>query len=79
VIDIIGQLGSMSFSPNPASAAGRTVVFRNTDSVTHRIVLNNGSFDTGDIAGGATSAPMQIPGGGYHCSIHPAMVGTITN
>jgi len=80
-VAIVSQNGAQSFSPNPASAAGRTVVFRNDDRVTHRIILNDGSIDTGNIAAGATSAPMQLPaaGGGYHCTIHPSMVGTIAN
>jgi plastocyanin len=55
------------------------VVWRNVDRVTHRVVLNNGSLDTGDLAPGASSQPMSINTGGgpYHCSIHPSMVGTI--
>jgi plastocyanin len=72
----------MSFSPNPATLpAGQMVVWRNVDSITHRMVLNSGSFDTGNLAPGASSQPMAInvPAGGdpYHCSIHPSMVGTL--
>ena len=34
------------FSPNPATLpAGQMVVWHNVDSVTHRVVLNNGSLD----------------------------------
>ena len=79
-IDILFENGAQSFSPNPATLApGQMVVWRNTDRVTHRVVLNNGSLDTGDLRPGASSQPMAInPGGGpYHCSIHPSMVGTI--
>jgi plastocyanin len=79
-IDVVSQNGAQSFSPNPATLpAGQTVVWRNVDRVTHRVVLNNGSLDTGDIAAGASSQPMSINTGGgpYHCSIHPSMVGTI--
>jgi plastocyanin len=71
---------AQSFSPNPATLpAGQMVVWHNIDSVTHRVVLNNGSLDTGDLVGGASSQPMSINTGGgpYHCSIHPSMVGTI--
>ena len=78
-ISIVGQLGVQSFSPNPASG-GQTVAWRNNDGVTHRIVANNGLFDTGDIAPGATSVMVQPPLGGlnYHCSIHPTtMFGAI--
>ena len=79
-ITITRQNGSQSFSPNPASAGGQTVVFRNTDSVVHRVRLNDGSVDTGDIAPGATSAPVQMPAGGtnYHCSVHPDMIGAVS-
>ena len=78
-IAIVGQNGSMAFTPNPASAGGQAVVFRNNDGVTHRVVLNDGSIDTGDIAPGATSAAVQMPASGsnYHCSIHPGMIGAI--
>jgi plastocyanin len=54
-------------------------VWHNIDSVTHRVVLNDGTIDTGNLAPGASSAPMTIgtAGGGYHCSIHPGMIGSI--
>ncbi len=79
-ISIVGQRGLQSFSPNAASAGGRMVVWRNDDRDTHRIVANDGSFDTGDIAPGATSTMVQMPQGGlhYHCSIHSTtMFGAI--
>lgn len=79
-ITITRQNGAQSFSPNPASAGGQTVVFRNADSVVHRVRLNDGSVDTGDIAPGATSAQVQMPAGGtnYHCSVHPDMIGAVS-
>jgi len=78
-ITITSQNGAQSFSPNPASAGGRLVVFRNADVVVHRVVLNDGSVDTGDIAPGATSRSLTMPGGGtnYHCSLHPGMIGSV--
>ena len=78
-INIVGQNGTQAFSPNPASFGGQQVVFRNSDSTTHRIVLNDGSVDTGDIAPGATSRAVTMPGGGtnYHCSTHPGMIGAV--
>jgi len=53
-------------------------VFRNDDRITHRVVLNDGSVDTGDIAPGATSRAVAMPAAGtnYHCSIHPGMIGS---
>jgi plastocyanin len=76
-INIVGDKGAQSFSPNPATAAGRAVVFRNTDSVVHRVQLNEAAIDTGDIAAGATSREITMPAAGanYHCMLHPGMVG----
>lgn len=78
-INIVGERGGQSFSPNPALVAGQTVVFRNTDSVVHRVRLNDLSIDTGDIAPGATSRAVNMPAAGtnYHCFLHPAMVGAV--
>lgn len=78
-ITITGINGSQSFSPNPASMGGQMVVFRNADSIVHRVVLNDNSVDTGNIAPGATSSAVMMPssGGPYHCSLHPSMVGTV--
>ncbi len=79
-ISILGERGSQSFSPNPASAGGRMVLWRNSNGDTHRIVGNDGTFDTGDLVPGATSRMVQMPQGGlnYHCSIHPTtMFGAI--
>lgn len=79
-ITITRQNGAQSFSPNPATAGGQTVVFRNADNVVHRVRLNDGSIDTGDIAPGATSAAVQMPSDGtnYHCSVHPDMIGAVS-
>jgi plastocyanin len=78
-IDVVGMNGAQSFSPNPATAhAGQTVVWHNVDTVTHRVVLDDGELDSGNIAPGAFSAPMPLVAPGpYHCSIHPPMVGRI--
>jgi plastocyanin len=81
-IQIVGSSGSQAFDPNPASASGsRNVVWRNTDGLVHRIVANDGSFDTGNIGPGATSAAVAIPAAGarYHCSLHTSMVGAVTD
>src|SRR5262245_54882615 len=41
-IDIVRDNGAQSFSPNPATLpSGQMVVWRNVDSITHRVVLNN--------------------------------------
>jgi len=62
-----------------------TLVLKNEDTADHTVTSNPGdtfSFDTGDISGLSSSAPIVFttPGVyGYHCQFHPAyMHGTIT-
>jgi len=80
-INVVAINGAQSFSPNPATVpSGQMVVWHNVDTITHRVVLNDRSVDTGDLAPGASSEPMAIAGvggGQYHCSIHPVMVGSL--
>jgi plastocyanin len=79
-INVVAINGAQSFSPNPATLpAAQVVVWHNVDNTTHRVVLNDGSVDTGNLAPGASSQPMALgaAGGPYHCSIHPEMVGSI--
>jgi len=79
-INVVAVNGAQSFSPNPASLpVGQMIVWHNVDSITHHVVLNDRSVDTGDLLPGASSQPMAIAaaGGQYHCSIHPVMVGSV--
>jgi plastocyanin len=79
-ITIVGDRGAQSFAPNPSSVAqGTTFAWRNTDSVVHHIVFNDGSHDSGDIAPGASSPSLTlgVNGANFHCTIHPTMVGSI--
>ena len=80
-INVVAIDGAQSFSPNPATLpAGQMIVWHNVDTTTHRVVLNDRSVDTGDLAPGVSSQPMTIGaagGGQYHCAIHPVMVGSI--
>jgi len=78
-INVVAIRGAQSFSPNPATLpAGQMVVWHNVDTTTHRVVLNDRSVDTGDLAPGASSQPTAIGAGGqYHCSIHPEMIGSV--
>ncbi|HEX5387738.1 MAG TPA: plastocyanin/azurin family copper-binding protein [Gemmatimonadales bacterium] len=84
-----------AFSPNPKAislSADPAVRFVNTDitggdyttgtATVHHIVSDAGSaqtFDTGDLAGNATSTiTFNAPGTiNFHCSIHPNMVGSV--
>jgi plastocyanin len=80
-INVVAINGAQSFSPNPATVpSGQLVVWHNVDSVTHHVVLNDRSVDTGDLGPGASSQPMTIGAAGdgqYHCSIHPVMIGSV--
>lgn len=78
-INVVGINGAQSFSPNPATVpVGSVVIWHNVDTVVHRVVLNDGTLDTGDIAPGAFSRSMTLTAAGaYKCSLHPSMVGTI--
>src|SRR5580765_5039209 len=79
-INVVAINGAQSFSPNPATLPpGQMVVWHNVDTITHRVVLDDRSVDTGDLAPGTSSQPQPIgaAGGPYHCSIHPSMVGSV--
>jgi plastocyanin len=77
VIEILGMNGDHSFSPHSmAVPVGRAVVWHNSDFNTHRIALDGGGLDSGDIRPGRFSPPMTISDAGrYHCAIHPSMIG----
>jgi plastocyanin len=78
-ISILAQLGSDAFTPNPLPAAvGDMIVWTNSDTVMHHIVLADGTL-IGDLAPGASSVPVPLntPVTTYQCMIHPATVGGI--
>lgn len=81
MVSVVSSSGNTAYQPNPVrAAAGDTVSFRNADSVLHRIVLDDGSADLGDIAPGATSRAFTVRSAAavtFHCTIHPSMVGSI--
>ncbi len=79
-IDIAEINGPYSFYPSQATVrANQVIVWRNWDTVTHHLVFDDGSVDTGTLAPGTLSQPMTIGVGNrsYHCTIHPTMVGTV--
>jgi plastocyanin len=61
-------------------AVGTTVTVTNTDSSPHTWTADDGSFDSGSIAGGESfEFTFDTPGEfAYHCNFHPSMTGTIT-
>ena len=81
-INVVAVNGAQSFSPNPATLpTGQMIIWHNVDTITHHVVLNDRSVDTGDLLPGASSQPMAIAAanGQYHCSIHPVMVGSVNH
>jgi plastocyanin len=69
-----------AFNPDQLNVApGTTVTFINRDSVAHTVTADNGLFDSGQLAPGA-SYPVVLEGAGtvtYHCKLHPEMRGSI--
>jgi plastocyanin len=80
-INVLGERGNQSFNPNPSPLpADHKLTWTNTDSLVHDIVADDGSFDTGNLSQGQSSAAITLPAAGksYHCSIHPSMVGVVS-
>jgi plastocyanin len=80
-ITIIAENGNMSFSPDPATVnVGQRVAWRNGAAAIHTATQNGGGFDTGSVDSGGLSQAITMSAAGtfgYHCSLHPAMVGTL--
>jgi plastocyanin len=79
-IDVAEINGPYSFYPSPTTVrSGQIVVWRNSDAVTHHVVFDDGSVDTGTLAAGTLSQPITIGVGNWscHCAIHPSMVGSV--
>jgi plastocyanin len=80
-VNVVGSIGNQAFQPNPIPApAGDTVVFKNSSTDTHHIVLDDGSADLGQLAPGATTSGVSVKNSNqvlFHCTIHPSMVGSV--
>ena len=71
---------SFSFHPSPATVrVGTTLTVTNQDDTTHTITADDHSFDTGDLAAGASKTVTFSKAGKftYHCNIHNYMTGVI--
>lgn len=83
VVNIVGTTGTDAYMPNPTTAVmGDAIVWSNTDTRPHRLVLDDGSLTgtvIGTLAPGQSSLPVTLTteSAGYHCEFHPSMVGTI--
>jgi len=74
------SIRSTGFAPRTVTiAGGDTVQWRNTDTVSHQIVANNGSFASGLIRPNRTySKRLDIPGTyGYRDALNPALRGAV--
>jgi plastocyanin len=81
-INITGQNGTSSYNPSPDTVAvGQTVAWHNSNGTTHTATfLGTGGFNTNGVAPGSSSGAIQMNTAGsytYHCTIHPAMTGTL--
>jgi plastocyanin len=79
-VEIAEINGPYSFYPNPTSMhMGQTLTWHNSDALTHRIVFDDRSLDTGTLAPDTVSQPVNLQAGmwDYHCAIHPSMVGSL--
>jgi hypothetical protein len=71
---------NFSFQPSPLTiSVGTTVTWTNQDSVAHTSTSDNGVWDSGSIAPGASYSFTFNQAGSfaYHCAIHPNMHGMI--
>jgi plastocyanin len=66
-------------SPSLEVPAGTTVTWTNNDGASHTVTADDGSFDSGSIAGGGTySFTFDTPGTyAYHCDFHQNMTATV--
>jgi len=73
-------LGDRAYTPDDINVAvGTTVIWMNTDSVSHTSTSNASGWDSGTVVpGGRFSFAFSTAGTyRYHCAIHPGMIGTV--
>jgi plastocyanin len=78
--DVQGTIQGNAYDPSAvALTVGQSVTFTNADGVGHTLTLDDGTCDTGTIAGGASGTLQFNAAGSYpfHCAIHPTMKGTV--
>jgi MYXO-CTERM domain-containing protein len=78
--DTTVDISGFAFAPQTATVTvGDTVTWANADAQGHTATADDGSFDTGTIAGNTSKAVTLTTAGtfAYHCRIHPAMTATL--
>jgi plastocyanin len=73
----------VDFAFDPAAVeipVGATVTWTNTGAATHTATASDGTFDSGELAPGASFSHTFAAAGTfpYICQIHPQMTGTVT-
>jgi plastocyanin len=74
------EISGFQFASVDVDAGGQVAV-SNRDSAPHTVTADDGSFDSGQVDGGSSTA-LAAPGAPgtyeFHCEIHPDMSGTLT-
>jgi plastocyanin len=74
------RIANLAYAPDSiVVSAGTTIVWRNDDPLEHTVTADDESWDSGDIAPGATwrrrfDVPGRYP---FHCAPHPFMTGVV--
>ncbi len=74
------NISGFVYQPKTISvAAGTTVVWTNSDAMAHTVTADDGSFDSGTMATGATFSHTFTKAGSfsYHCALHPSMKASV--
>jgi len=74
------SIKNMAFNPGSVSVTtGATVTWTNSDTTIHTVTADDGSFNSGNIAIGATYSRAFSSAGtfSYHCTLHPEMTGKV--
>jgi plastocyanin len=74
-------ISDFAFHPGTTTVhVGDTISWTNEDAASHTATADDGSFDTGTLARGASGSHAFASAGtfAYHCTIHPSMHGTVT-
>ena len=74
------SIKNMAFNPGSVSVTtGATITWMNSDTTIHTVTADDGSFNSGNIAVGATYTKVFSTTGifSYHCILHPEMTGKV--
>jgi plastocyanin len=74
------NIKSTGFVPKAVTVAGGdSVIWKNTDTVNHQVIANNGAFASGQLAPNRTyTKSMNTPGTyPYHDALHPTLKGSV--